>query len=487
MIHLPLGSADPTWGGEPPAAQKGDRFESGPSGTVAELPLDRRQTERLRLTTGSATLRWSEVRDGRLFARRAPVAEFSADGVGLRLDGRDAPMPTGGPFSVTLEIEDQSIDCLAETRHQHESLSSIHSGLRLSSQSRRADLVDLYLGRRFPQLIRRRDADPDRVHDLFERSGYLALRGDIRPLRSWFSRADDDPISRDVVFRGRDGELVGHVSFTRAYPRAWLGHQLATLRSHREAMACRRAIYLHIAAFPSLVDGDDAMMVGYYDRRRPWHQRFFSGFVDWLRDPALAVTFLLDRFERDGADPPACPAPDHVDVGAPLAHERAPAAALVRAQLSPLVAAALDIHPDRLTTDRLNESYAFTRYQRGRHALVLRMAGELAGVALCETGSRELSLFNLFNMAQVFVLPIADIPAQLALLAAVRAFYSAQGERNPMIVSPPRTLDATRETGTVLAETMGMIVWSGRALRQYENFVQYQFGRLLESVHENEA
>jgi hypothetical protein len=150
--------------------------------------------------------------------------------------------------------------------------------------------------------------------------------------------------------------------------------------------------------------------------------------------------------------------------------------------LPPLVAAALDIHPDRLQTEMLNADYEGTRYERGRQALVLRIGGELSGVALCETGSRELSIFNLFNMAQVFILPSASVPAQLMLLGAVRAFYAARNELGPMIVAPPGTFDASREDGTVLAETMGMIVWSGRALRQYENFIKYQFGRQLELV-----
>jgi hypothetical protein len=170
------------------------------------------------------------------------------------------------------------------------------------------------------------------------------------------------------------------------------------------------------------------------------------------------------------------------DVGAPRPEELTQAVALIRAYLPPLVASALDIRAEGLVADALNQDYRTTRYERGRRALVLRVAGEVAGVALCEVGSRELSIFNLFNMAQLFVLPNTPVDAQLALLGAVRAFYAARGERNPMIVAPPGTLAASQEPGTVLAETMGMIVWSGRALRQYENFIKYQFGRQLELV-----
>jgi hypothetical protein len=443
--------------------------------------LDQRSAERLELDEGVAQLRWSEVRAGSLVEMTAPVDDLSSEGIGVGASG-ESSVPASVPFVATLDIDGRRFDCLAEPRHSQEGASGSRCGIKLHTRSRRAELIDTYLDHRFPQLVPRRDLDPESVHGLLERSGYLALRDDMKPPRDWFARSDDDAISRDVCFKAGDGQLIGHVSFTRAYSRAWLGHQLATIRNHSEAMACRRAIYLHIATYPTLVDGDDAMMVGYYDRGRPWHQRFFTGFVDWLSDPNLSVAYSLDRFERAAPNQRANVTFIGAEVGRAHLSELAHAAALVRLMLPPLVASALDIDPEHLTTNMLNGDYAGTRYERGREALVLRIGGKLSGVALCEVGSRQLSIFNLFNMAQCFVLPGTPVAAQLMLLDAVRAFYASRGESNPMIVSPPGTFQAQEESGTVLAETMGMIVWSGRALRQYENFIKYQFGRQLELV-----
>ena len=447
--------------------------------------LDQRAAQRLALDAGEATLRWSEVLDGDLRSSHAVVEELSSEGVGFTVARDEGAPPPPSAFPAMLEIDGRRIHCLGETRYLRHSDARTRCGVRLHTRAGRGDLVDAYLRHRFRQLLPRREADPDRVYELLERSGYLSLRDDMRPPRDWFARRDDDAISRDVCFRSSDDALIGHVSFTRAYPRAWLGHQLATLRHHAEATACRRAIYLHIATYPTLVDGDDAMMVGYFDRGRPWHQRFFSGFVDWLAEPSLAVAFGLDRFERSTREEPVAVTASGAEVGPPRPEELADAAALVRAQLPPLLSEVLDVHPERLGAAHLNDDYHGTRYQRGREVLVLRVRGRVAGVALCETGSRELSIFNLFNMAQLFVLGGVHAPstaAQLQLIGAVRALYAARGERNPMLVAPPHTLDAAREPGTFLAETMGMIAWSGRALRQYENFINYQFGKQLEPV-----
>jgi hypothetical protein len=191
----------------------------------------------------------------------------------------------------------------------------------------------------------------------------------------------------------------------------------------------------------------------------------------------------LDRFERRDPTAPLPSPPDvppGVEIGAPLAHELVVATALIRAQLPALVAETLDIHPERLVSPALHPRYATAPYTRARRVLVLRARGRLLGVALCELGSRELSLFNLFNMAFFFFAAGADAPstaAQLALLAEVRALYARQHEHNPLIVAPPGVFDATAEEGTELVETMGLIAKSGRALRQYESFLDYHFGR----------
>lgn len=442
--------------------------------------LDQRAAQRLTLVRGDATLDWTALVGGDLATTAVHVEELSSDGVGLSLPPEVAPPPLA-PFAATLHVDARAIPCLAETRYLQKSATGTRVGLRLRTRATRMQVVDSYLRRRFPQLHPRREIDPDKVYDLLDDSGYLDLRADMRPPRRWFQRDDDDAISRDVCYRARDGALIGHVSFTRAYPRAWLGHQLATIRDHEEAIACRRAIYLHIASYPTLVDGEEAMMVGYFDAGRPWHRRFFSGFVDWLRLPELAVTYGLDRFERDPAErPPAVIAPG-AEVGMLRDDEVVTATALVRGQLPPLIADVLDIHPERLVAPRLNEDYRQTRYRRGRSVLALREHGRLAGVALLETGSRELSIFNLFNMAQLFVVTGQGRPstaAQLMLLGAVREFYRARGEANPMVVAPPDTVDAAQEPGTFHAEVMGMIAWSGRALRQYENYLNYEFGKL---------
>jgi hypothetical protein len=332
----------------------------------------------------------------------------------------------------------------------------------------------------FPGLCARHDVDPDEVLELFDESGYLALREGTTPDDGWYC-ADDPIVTQDVMYRAEDGALLGHVSITRGYSGCWLGHQIATLREHSEAMECRRSLYDFFSSHPRELDGPHAMLLGYYDRSRRWHKRFFEGFVQWMDDEGDAVVVPLDRFERDGPiqETRGHSAPPGVRIEVLEDADLAAATRLIRSHLPALAIEAFDLRPASLRQSDLHPAYRNSRYSRGRQALSLKEDDELVGVVLCEHGSSELSLFNILNMAQVF-LATGDaaprISSQLALLNSIRDFYAWRGVDHPLIVAPPETFVAAKAANTILAETMGCIVWSGRALHLYRHYLDEQFG-----------
>ncbi|HEX4336906.1 MAG TPA: hypothetical protein VH062_13395 [Polyangiaceae bacterium] len=442
--------------------------------------INRRGAARVQLERGAASLRFSEASSQEPMLVDAEVHDLAADGVAITGTG-DRALPTTG-FAALLQVGNSKIPCFARVRHERPSAGMVRYGVNLET-SRREELVGCYLLARFPELVERGLVEERTLATLLESSGYLGLREGTRPPRSWFAPAGSRGVSRDVCYRAPDGAITGHFSITRAYSKAWLGHQMATVKGHPATVECRRTLYLHVASFATLMDGEDTTVLGYFDREKPWHKIFFYDFVKWIGNPSLAVIAELDRFERETPGPVSeTPArlPRGYEVGDATPEELVTATALIRAQLPELVAEALDIRPDRLASDHLHDAYRGVPLDRTRRVQVMRQNGKLAGVALCEMGSRELSLFNLFNTAFFFFRRGAEAPptdAQLALLAHARRLYASRGEHNPLIVAPSATFDAAAEPGTVLAETMGLIAKSGRSLRQYENFIRYQFGK----------
>lgn len=341
---------------------------------------------------------------------------------------------------------------------------------------------------RFPRLLDREVLEPAQVADLFRDSGYLSLRELEQPAPArWFEPEFARALSSDVVYVADDGALLGHVSVTRAYSKTWLGHQLTTLRGHEQSADCREALYHHFATLPALHDGDAPhYLLGYYDRSKRWHQFFFEGFVSSHDRPDEAVLVPFDRFEvreRGDTAPLALPGDEggEIEIDQASFAERGWTAGLIREQLPALAAAAFDATPERLDRAYLADGFAELALPRGRRCFALREDGEFVGAALCETGSHVLSLFDVFNLGQLYFSPEASGRARRALAEFVTRHYRAQGCRRPMIVSMPGALPSPSLAGLEHIETMGCIVWSGRALPAYRRYLDECFARIERS------
>jgi hypothetical protein len=111
---------------------------------------------------------------------------------------------------------------------------------------------------------------------------------------------------------------------------------------------------------------------------------------------------------------------------------------------------------------------------------VVEIDGRAAGAAICDTGPRELSLFNLLNFAHVFfregMAPARARDAQRALLTAVRTFYADRGVADPLIVVPKGGARFGSEAGLEIAETMGAWTASLGGLKQWRNFMHFAVG-----------
>jgi hypothetical protein len=312
------------------------------------------------------------------------------------------------------------------------------------------------------------------MQNLVTESGYLQLRDCAVDFAAWKDFVPNDIVSCDRVYRAMDGTLLGHASATRIYSKTWLLHQLACLRGHHESSECRKALYLFLATVPAVYDGPQSSMVAYFDQELRWHKLFFKRFTEWTNDPSLATICTFDRFERDDATEHFAPTAG-CEMHEVRDEELLETCTLVRAHLPQIVADAFDVNPADVHRP------ASAPGRRGRHVLVLRQYGELTGAALCETGDARVSLFNIVNMAQIYLRTGRNAPstdAQRALISAVRAFYASRNVERPLVISPPGTLNGAAEPGTRLAEKMGCIVVTGRGLRQWENFCRFYFGHL---------
>lgn len=327
---------------------------------------------------------------------------------------------------------------------------------------------------RFGNLHRRADVPADEVRALFDASGYTSLKAGLSLPEAWLRATWPASLSHEVVYRGQDGRALGHVAVTRAYSRAWLGHEIATLREHDEALRCRHKLYQHFSVWPRLLDGDEALLFGYFNRHRPWHRRMFEDFAaQTTTNDCVIVPF--DRYVVDRSaglsEPATFPGLTVLRLG-PV--DVAAISELLTGALPPLAVQAFDLQPERLLSDCLHPAFAKYGIERGRSALGIRLGGKLVAVALCENCDEPLSLFNVLNAAQVFVAPGAPEQAGTALVAAVLRYYAERGSPTPLITCLPAALGQRDVAGCRFTETMGCIIWTARGLQAYEGYVDEQ-------------
>jgi hypothetical protein len=380
------------------------------------------------------------------------------------------PPPPGEP--VRLHVDGLALNLHIEVRHAEEGgafgvrfvPACADDAVRLARAVERVS---------FPSLLPRASVPREDVASLFRSSGYLALRESAQALTPWHDAAFER-LSVDAVHQRADGTLDGHASCTRIYRRTWIFHQLATLGQGRLAMKARRAIYLSMTGWVSLLSEGDGHAIAYFDRAKRWHASLFEDFIAWCGNHTIATITPLDRFEIAAAEATAF---GSVDVGPAREDELLPAEQVVSAAMPPILAAATDIEAPLLSTGTLCDAHDAEGLGRERVLLVAREEGRASAYALCETGSPNLSLFNLLNLAHVVTTPGASLDAQRALLAAVSRFYASRGISAPLVVAKPGTLTAADSAGCSLVETMGCLVLSAEGLKQYRNFLAYHFGR----------
>jgi hypothetical protein len=449
--------------------------------SIRIFSLGRRLCERVEVVDGAAVAEWADPVDPR---RRvsARIVDLSPRGMGVViLPGSTRLLPTP-PFSLKLKVGDVVVEARAEVRRSTTLPDGSWSlGLRLRPlyDADVTRLAKLCQGFRCPNLVTRSEVELPAVVDLMRASGYMDLRDGMAPGADWHHPPGTESLTVDTVYRCDNGSLLGHFSSLRTYPRTWILHQLATVGLRRGKIAY--SLYVHVIDWITALAGDEGFAIAYFNQAKPWHQAMFGAFVRWVGTDSLTTIASLDRLEPISGLPDQALSPS-VQVRVATESDRPFAVDLARTHLPKLVADALYLHEDSISTSNLCDAHAVAGLERQRETVLVEAEGGILGVAICETGARWLSLFNILNMAIVFfpesMNPELARAAQAALLAAVRRFYSAKGIEDPLIVTPQGNVKSPEAVGLRIAESMGCWVASIEGIKQWRNFIHFEMGEL---------
>jgi hypothetical protein len=443
------------------------------------LSMSRRDCERVRLPSGSARLEWDDplTPDRRL---GADVVDITPKGVAVRFERGATELFPAPPLTLTLRTSDLSLRLVGEVQNTRTVGDARIVGLKIAPVHARDvnRLTALCRSRRFPALRERKSVTSGAVLELMRASGYMDLRegGPGHPTDAWKNGPGDDALAENVVYQTENGALLGHMSCLRVYETTFLLQELATVGLRRGKIAY--PLYMQHMEWIAGLTEHRGFVLAYFDQSKSWHQSLFGDFVRWAGSEALSIITELERLEARA--PIARESGDAAVVRPPRPDELAFVARLSRSQLPALYADAIALDDGAVARPSLCSEYERLGLQRGRSAFVVELDGRAAGAAICDTGPRELSLFNLLNFAHVFfregMAPARARDAQSALLTSVRSFYAERGVADPLIVVPKGGARFGSEAGLEIAETMGAWTASLGGLKQWRNFMHFAVG-----------
>jgi hypothetical protein len=436
----------------------------------------RRSSERVPIQPGHACVEWWHPLDP---SRRlaATVRDISPTGLSIEPPKESVWFLPPPGSTVELKLGERTFPIRVEARRTDTLGGAVGLQLSAGTVEERILLARVYQSVRCPSLKLRGDADALAVSELMHSSGYTSLRSGAHPVAGWGTPPGDERLTLDLVHHGDDGSPSGHVSSLRVYRSTWMYHQLATLQPGRTQAAYR--LYLMIAEWVLTLSNGEGYAIAYFNQAKRWHQTMFTHFTRWTRSPSMSTITSLDRLEPSSEPHDREWTAPNVSIRPARAQHRDVLARLARASLPPLVADALDLHEDTVLAPVLCAEHEAVGLARSRTGFVAEVEGQVVGAALCELGSRTLSLFNILNMAFVFFRHDsvgADPSVQATLLASVRRFYLRRGISDPIIVVPSGMLRSPDRAGLTVVESMGLWAASAEGLKQWRNYIHLELG-----------
>lgn len=424
-----------------------------------------------------------KVRFGLDEGPRAGLVDINASGFSARIHPTAAErLPSYG--WVEIDLGHARVCGYARLRRQYALGHHVVLGFELEPDRERSEIIRSILDRAYPAIMQRADLPAAAVARLLDESGYLELCEDGQLPDDWLGFRS--PESFDLVSLGDDATPLAHLSITKAFSTTWVAHQLASRSKHHESFWSWYQLHRYLACMPAMMDGENAHVVAYYNPAQPYHQRYLRAFGSWMQSEADVSIAQYSMFHLDAASN---------DVGAaslvsgwsvtPLTSAARPDVHRVVLQnLSPLVARAFDLAPVTLESVNLTRD-PYSLLNRKRRVFLLWHDGRVQAVALCERGASSVSIFGLFDLVQV--LPTRDgfVAPQAALgmlMDAVRGFYRAEGAERALVFAPIGCMIAEAHPALEYSHVVERFIMGGRALRHYENFVRYTFGRAARAV-----
>jgi hypothetical protein len=233
-------------------------------------------------------------------------------------------------------------------------------------------------------------------------------------------------IARHFIYQDK-GIIHGHISMVRFYENTWLLHHHAASRTGHgiAGLVVLNQIGRYVNDFYCLYSTHMNFVICYFRPENRFPNRVFGGFTRALNEPKVCS---LDPFAYFHFLPKAF---EHKDLPGTWTLSKTQPEDFLELESfyeyksGGLMLHALNIEPDMIESDNLNEEYQRLGFKRERHFFSLMRSGYLKAIFMVTLSDIGLNLSNLTNCIHALVIDSDDLPHHIlyASLSKLSQYY----------------------------------------------------------------
>jgi hypothetical protein len=242
-------------------------------------------------------------------------------------------------------------------------------------------------------------------------------------------------IARHFIYQDK-GVIQGHMSMIHFYENTWLIHHHAALRQSLAGLAVLNEVSAYINDYHTLYSTHMDFLICYFRPENRFPNRVFGGFTRQLQDPKGSSIDAFAYFHLSGS-------PDYVNLPEPWSLVRTEQADLhelksfYEYQSGGLMISALDLEPDTIYSDLLNQEFQALGFTRARHLFSLKKENNLVALLMVTLSDTGLNLSNLTNCIHAIVVDGDNLPPEVldSQLKRLLSYYNEDDEV-PILLHP---------------------------------------------------
>ncbi len=254
---------------------------------------------------------------------------------------------------------------------------------------------------------------------------------------------ENPEIIRHFIYQEK-GSIYGHISMIRFYENTWVFHHHAATGSglRKAGVVVLEQIGRYASDFSSLYSTHMNFIASYFRPENKFPNRVFGGFTRSLNDLSGSS---IDRFAYFHLEPPSGTPPESAlkeargELSPTQPNDLLELESFYEKTSGGLLLYALDMAPDMISPNGLNEEYRRLGFRRERSLYSLKKEGELKAIVMLTLSDIGLNLSNLTNCIHIIVLDQEDFPRSVlssALLALMRHLRITDYEDFPVLLYP---------------------------------------------------